>query len=54
MLALVLGACVPARAQTGERVFDALTDLLRGGNPSPRTSEPSGARGSGYERIQKD
>ena len=32
MLALVLGASVPAGAQTGERVFDALTDLLRGGN----------------------
>ena len=32
VLALVLGASAPAGAQTGERVFDALTDLLRGGN----------------------
>ena len=32
VLALVLGASVPAGAQTGERVFDALTDLLRSPN----------------------
>jgi hypothetical protein len=32
LLALVLLAGGPAGAQTGERVFDALNDLLRGGN----------------------
>ena len=32
LLALLLGASVPAGAQTGERVFDALTDLFRSPN----------------------
>ncbi len=32
VLALVVGGSMQASAQTGERVFDALTDLLRGGN----------------------
>src|SRR5436190_3573402 len=31
MLALVLGAGVPAWSQTGDRVLDTLGDLLRGG-----------------------
>ena len=31
ILVLALGSVGPAQAQTGERVFDTLTDLLRGG-----------------------
>jgi hypothetical protein len=33
MLALVLGGSLPGEAQTGERVFQTITDLLRGTQP---------------------